>query len=266
MLLNPQPGEAIERTQGLAAPRSSRTGARLIQTLTRYQGPRPRDIAGGEMRYRTRGIRSSPTRSARGTASSDADFESGAAARRPVRRGRARRGAGEQPATRRCCWSRPTACSRPAARCSSCRSPRRARAADFRPDRLTWFDPLTLQSALHQADFRGIVVETRAGGDGGTVRGRCRCRRSTHAVGLVPAYNEAGDRRPAAGRACWSGGCRGWSFEVVVVESNSTDGTRDVVRRYAHHPRVRLVLEEPPPRQGPRRPRRRWSTRPATTS
>ena len=39
-------------------------------------------------------------------------------------------------------------------------------------------------------------------------------------------------------------------IEVIVVESNSTDGTREVVRPYALHPRLRLVLEDRPRGKG----------------
>jgi Glycosyl transferase family 2 len=34
----------------------------------------------------------------------------------------------------------------------------------------------------------------------------------------------------------------GFDIEICMVESNSTDGTRDDVLAYAHHPRVRVVL------------------------
>ncbi len=39
-------------------------------------------------------------------------------------------------------------------------------------------------------------------------------------------------------------------IELVVVESNSTDGTRDVVSRYATDPRVRVVLQDAPRGKG----------------
>ena len=38
--------------------------------------------------------------------------------------------------------------------------------------------------------------------------------------------------------------------ELIVVESNSSDGTRAVVTRYADHPRVKLVLQDAPRGKG----------------
>lgn len=38
--------------------------------------------------------------------------------------------------------------------------------------------------------------------------------------------------------------------EIVLVESNSTDGTRDEVKRYAAHPEVKLILEDRPRGKG----------------
>ncbi len=42
----------------------------------------------------------------------------------------------------------------------------------------------------------------------------------------------------------------GVSIEVIVVESNSTDGSRDLALRYKDHPRVRLILETRPSGKG----------------
>ena len=42
----------------------------------------------------------------------------------------------------------------------------------------------------------------------------------------------------------------GVDIEIVVVESNSTDGTREEVLRYRDHPRVAVVLEEQPRGKG----------------
>ena len=34
--------------------------------------------------------------------------------------------------------------------------------------------------------------------------------------------------------------------ELIIVESNSTDGSRDIVRRYAGRPGVKLILQDAP--------------------
>jgi glycosyltransferase involved in cell wall biosynthesis len=42
----------------------------------------------------------------------------------------------------------------------------------------------------------------------------------------------------------------GVSIELILVESNSTDGTREIVRHYAEDPRVVLVLQDGPKGKG----------------
>ncbi len=46
----------------------------------------------------------------------------------------------------------------------------------------------------------------------------------------------------------------GMEIEIVIVESNSTDGTRDEVRKFEGHPRVTIDTRSAA-RQGPRRAR-----------
>lgn len=66
---------------------------------------------------------------------------------------------------------------------------------------------------------------------------------------IVPAYNEAATVGPLLD-AVLRKEVPGMDIEVIVVESNSTDGTRDVVRRFEHHPRVKLILEDRPRGKG----------------
>jgi glycosyltransferase involved in cell wall biosynthesis len=42
----------------------------------------------------------------------------------------------------------------------------------------------------------------------------------------------------------------GFQMEIVVVESNSTDGTREAALKYKGHPKVKLILEEQPRGKG----------------
>ncbi len=60
---------------------------------------------------------------------------------------------------------------------------------------------------------------------------------------VVPIYNEAATVRTALD-AILAKQVPGWHLEIILVESNSSDGTRDIVRTYATHPRVKLILED----------------------
>ena len=60
---------------------------------------------------------------------------------------------------------------------------------------------------------------------------------------VVPIYNEAATVRSALD-AILAKEVSGWSLEIILVESNSTDGTRDIVLTYRSHPRVKLILED----------------------
>ena len=42
----------------------------------------------------------------------------------------------------------------------------------------------------------------------------------------------------------------GLDLEIIVVESASSDGTREIVRRYADHPRVRVIWQDRPRGKG----------------
>ena len=146
------------------------------------------------------------------------------------------------------------------------------------PARLTYFDSDTIQTALHRAGFDQAIVQSSCRPDarlavsgmaaqaarwvrqalaqalsgdaphpGGVVAIACAaavpaCR--TLSI-IVPAYNEAATVGPLL-EALLRKRVRGMRIEVIVVESNSSDGTRDVVEKYALHPRLRVVLEDRP--------------------
>jgi hypothetical protein len=42
----------------------------------------------------------------------------------------------------------------------------------------------------------------------------------------------------------------GLNFELIIIESNSTDGTRDVVRRYSSNPLVKILYQDSPKGKG----------------
>jgi glycosyltransferase involved in cell wall biosynthesis len=66
---------------------------------------------------------------------------------------------------------------------------------------------------------------------------------------VVPIYNEAATVRESLD-AILAKEVPGWRLEIILVESNSTDGTRDIVLGYRAHPRVKLILEDRPRGKG----------------
>lgn len=66
---------------------------------------------------------------------------------------------------------------------------------------------------------------------------------------IVPAFNEAKTVASLLD-AVLKKQVAGMDIEVVIVESNSTDGTRQIVQGYETHPRVRVVYEEKPRGKG----------------
>jgi glycosyltransferase involved in cell wall biosynthesis len=60
---------------------------------------------------------------------------------------------------------------------------------------------------------------------------------------IVPIYNEAATVRESLD-AILAKEIPGWTLQIIMIESNSSDGTRDIVKTYASHPRVKLILED----------------------
>ena len=66
---------------------------------------------------------------------------------------------------------------------------------------------------------------------------------------VMPVYNEAGTFRAAMERVL-AKAIPDVEIEICIVESNSTDGTRDQVLAYQNHPRVRILFEDKPSGKG----------------
>ena len=66
---------------------------------------------------------------------------------------------------------------------------------------------------------------------------------------VVPVFNERATVKTALD-ALTAKRIAGWEMEIIVVESNSTDGSRDIVLGYKHHPGVKIVLEDKPRGKG----------------
>jgi glycosyltransferase involved in cell wall biosynthesis len=78
---------------------------------------------------------------------------------------------------------------------------------------------------------------------------------ATHPAGprvlsvVVPIFNERATVREALD-AIVAKRIEGWELEVILIESNSTDGTREIVQTYASRPGVKLILEDRPRGKG----------------
>jgi glycosyltransferase involved in cell wall biosynthesis len=66
---------------------------------------------------------------------------------------------------------------------------------------------------------------------------------------VVPVFNERATAKESLD-AIVAKTIPGWELEIIMVESNSTDGTRDIVLGYQNHPRVKVVLEDKPSGKG----------------
>lgn len=99
-------------------------------------------------------------------------------------------------------------------------------------DAYTWI-ALPEDAELHQ--------DTLAVTGASTARGRARPLLSL----VVPIYNEAGTAGTLLDRLV-ALEIPGVDVEMIVVESNSSDGTRDIVLEYQAHPRVRVILQDRP--------------------
>lgn len=66
---------------------------------------------------------------------------------------------------------------------------------------------------------------------------------------VVPVYNERATLAVALD-ALMAKRIAGWDLEIVIIESNSTDGSRDVVQGYGDRPGVRILLEDKPRGKG----------------
>jgi glycosyltransferase involved in cell wall biosynthesis len=66
---------------------------------------------------------------------------------------------------------------------------------------------------------------------------------------VVPVFNEISTVRSALD-ALVAKRIPGYDLQLIVVESNSTDGSREVVEDYREHPSVTLILEDAPKGKG----------------
>ena len=115
------------------------------------------------------------------------------------------------------------------------------------------FDHATLESALARAGFEHIRIATAR--DGGFTAAARRgaappidTRRGRLSI-VMPVFNEKRTFNDIVALVL-AKEIPGLDLEIVIVESRSTDGTRDDVARVAGHPRVTVVWQEQPRGKG----------------
>jgi hypothetical protein len=110
-------------------------------------------------------------------------------------------------------------------------------------DFVTFSDPRDLSDAPSDA------VKTWFRSNSALVCRRSPAREARLLSVIFPVYNEAELVELSLQRVLEKE-IPGVDIEVVIVESNSTDGSREIVERYRDHPRVRLILEDRPSGKG----------------
>jgi 2-polyprenyl-3-methyl-5-hydroxy-6-metoxy-1,4-benzoquinol methylase len=93
--------------------------------------------------------------------------------------------------------------------------------------------PKTLSDRHHKLVASGSVVLAR--------KQEARPRRKLSVI--MPVFNECGTFQQAIEQLLHKE-IEDLDIEIIIVESNSTDGTRQMALKYEEHPRIKLVLEE----------------------
>jgi glycosyltransferase involved in cell wall biosynthesis len=118
-------------------------------------------------------------------------------------------------------------------------------ARHFERFRVPLLSPLLRMASAVPAPLRERAFHVVASGVLAFAR-RVEGRPSRRLSVIVPAYNEAATFRDLTSRLL-AKEMPGLEVEVVIVESGSTDGTREMAQALGAHPRVRQG-HEPPPR------------------
>jgi glycosyltransferase involved in cell wall biosynthesis/2-polyprenyl-3-methyl-5-hydroxy-6-metoxy-1,4-benzoquinol methylase len=119
----------------------------------------------------------------------------------------------------------------------------------FERFRVPWITPaLSLLSRVLPAAMRRQRHRIVASGMMVLTRKAARRAQAVLSV-IVPAYNEARTFTPLM-ESLLAKELSELQMEIIVVESNSTDGTREAALKYQEHPRVKLVLEAAPRGKG----------------
>jgi SAM-dependent methyltransferase len=128
----------------------------------------------------------------------------------------------------------------------------RERWAGLKPEHLFYFDSATVQLLLFKAGFEQVALLPAAGAVNVIARRAAApppVERPQRLTVIMPVFNERATFSTIVAQLL-AKTIPGVEIAVVIVESNSTDGTRDAVRAIEGHERVTVVYEERPRGKG----------------
>ena len=127
----------------------------------------------------------------------------------------------------------------------------RSNWAEFRKRRFVFFNTNTLAALLVRSGFHNLEIWREPNG----VSVLCKKRtpaRSEHKPRLsiiLPVYNERATFEQLINTVLQKT-FEGLEREIVIVESNSTDGSRDLVRQYENYHDIKVIYEDRPKGKG----------------
>jgi SAM-dependent methyltransferase len=122
------------------------------------------------------------------------------------------------------------------------------RWTEWPPENRLYFDRTTIQLLLLRYGFHDVLVRPdRRGMIVTAVRAEPPARPKCSII--VAAYNEA-RTFPILMDALLRKELPGVDREIIIVESNSTDGTRELTEQYRTHPDIKIVLQDQPRGKG----------------
>ena len=119
--------------------------------------------------------------------------------------------------------------------------------SESRPENLWYFEETSLQLLLLRHGFCDVMVRRLRRPISGMLAVAARAEkpaRPKYTV-IIAAFNES-KTFPILMEALLKKEIPGVDRQIIIVESNSTDGTRELAKRYENHPEVQLVLQDRP--------------------
>lgn len=124
--------------------------------------------------------------------------------------------------------------------------------AAFKQKRLQYFSKKIIQNLLCKCGFENITLR-EASSDGVFIRCKAKKQRAKKVLSIIiPVYNEKNTVQELLNTVYQKDlAALELDREIIIIESNSTDGTREITERFAEeHSDVKLILEDKPKGKG----------------